>query len=81
MDEARAVLAQLLATAELRYVSSTNFAMLYAALGDLDQAFAWLEKVYEERRGFVTYLKVDPRLDPLRQDPRFSAFVTRMRLG
>jgi len=81
MDEARAVLAQLKATLELRYVSSTNFATLYAAMGDLDQAFAWLEKVYEERRGFVAYLKVDPRLDPLRQDPRFSALVTRMRLG
>jgi Flp pilus assembly protein TadD len=81
MAEAGAVLQQLQALSQTRYVSSTNFASLYAALGDLDQAFAWMEKVYEERRGFVAYLKVDPRLDPLRQDPRFAALVTRMRLG
>ncbi len=81
MEEAREVLRQLHAMAEQRYVSSTNFATLYAALGDLDQAFAWLEKVYEERRGFLAYLKVDPRIDPLRQDLRFAALVTRMRLS
>jgi tetratricopeptide (TPR) repeat protein len=81
MTEARDVLQQLLALAQTRYVSSTNFATLYATLGDLDQAFAWLEKVYEERRGFLAYLKVDPRIDPLRQDPRFAALVTRMRLS
>jgi serine/threonine-protein kinase len=81
MEEARDVLRQLHAMAEQRYVSSTNFATLYAVLGDLDQAFAWLEKVYEERRGFLAYLKVDPRIDPLRQDPRFAALVTRMRLS
>ena len=81
MEEARGVLKQLLALAEKRYVSSTNFATLYAALGDRDQAFAWLERVYEERRGFVAYLKVDPRIYALRQDPRFAALLTRMRLS
>jgi hypothetical protein len=48
------------------------------ALGDFSQAFAWLEKVYEERSVTLILLKVDPMLDPLRSDPRYQDLLRRM---
>ena len=63
-----------------RYVSPYWMATLYVGLGDKDQAFAWLEKAYEERSGGLIWLGVDPRLDSLRSDPRFSDLVRRIGL-
>src|SRR5947209_18959282 len=53
-------------------------ASVYAALGDKDQGFAWLEKACENRDFFVTYLNVYPPLDPLRSDPRFPRLLARV---
>ena len=53
-------------------------AAVYAGLGDKEQAFAWLEKAYENRDFFMTYLKVYPGLDPLRSDPRFGRLMARV---
>jgi TolB-like protein/tetratricopeptide (TPR) repeat protein len=50
----------------------------YAGLGDYEQAFARLEKAYDERRDRMVWLKVDPLLAPLRSDPRFDDIVGRM---
>ena len=52
---------------------------LYARLGREDQAFAWLEKAYEQRSNVqeMVFLGVDPRFDALRSDPRFDAFLRR----
>lgn len=52
--------------------SSYIVATYHAALGEKDQAFANLNKAYEDRDFFMILLKVDPRLDPLRDDPRFQ---------
>jgi len=49
-------------------------------LGDTEQAFAWLERAHQERRGWLAYLKVEPMFDPVRADPRFAEWVRRMRL-
>jgi hypothetical protein len=46
----------------------------------LNEAFAWLEKAYEERDPQLTYLKVGRRFEPLRQDPRFRELVLRVGL-
>jgi Flp pilus assembly protein TadD len=78
--EARAVLAQLEARARERYVSPVDFVALHQALGETDEAFAWLERAYAERRGWMAYLNVEPALDGLRHDPRFRELVRRMRL-
>jgi serine/threonine-protein kinase len=53
-------------------------AVYYASLGEKDEAFAALDKGYENRDPFVMYLKVDPRLDPLRDDPRYKALLQRI---
>jgi hypothetical protein len=49
-------------------------------LGNYDAAFEWMERAYEERRGWLAYLKVDPLVDPLRPDPRFAGWLKRMGL-
>jgi TolB-like protein/DNA-binding winged helix-turn-helix (wHTH) protein len=60
------------------YVSSYDIAVVYAGLGEKDTAFQWLEKAYEERAGGLLVLKVDPRMVPLRSDPRFQDLLRRM---
>jgi TolB-like protein/DNA-binding winged helix-turn-helix (wHTH) protein/Tfp pilus assembly protein PilF len=52
----------------------------YAGLGDKDQAFAWLERSYDERRIRMQWLNVDPLLAPLRDDPRFHDLARRVGL-
>ena len=62
-----------------------NLAAVYAALGDKDRAFYWLEEGYKRRGNFgsgvnLLDLKVYRGLDPLRSDPRFADLVSRMGL-
>jgi serine/threonine-protein kinase len=53
-------------------------AIVYGALGEKDEAFRLLEQAYEERSPLLAVSKVDPKLDPLRDDPRFQDFLRRM---
>lgn len=53
-------------------------ATTYAALGDQDKAFAWLQTAYEQRSGSLILLRVDPSVAALRSDPRFRAMAERM---
>lgn len=55
-----------------------DMALVYAALGQLDEAFRWLNLAYEARVYHLVYLKVDPRLDPIRDDPRYAELVGRI---
>ncbi len=80
IDEARAVLQELNERAKARYVSPVAQAGLYVTLGEPDSAFEWLEKAYRERRGWLAYLRIEPMLDGLRNDPRFHRLLERMRL-
>ncbi len=77
-DEATKILNELKARSKREFVSPILFAYIYAGLGDKDQAFAWLEKAYEERSDVVGGLKVGRQLDPLRSDPRFQDLLRRM---
>jgi hypothetical protein len=56
----------------------TILAINYAALGEKDEAFAALNKAFANRETLLAGIKVDPRLDPLRSDPRFQELVQRM---
>lgn len=78
--EARRILAKLRTLHERGLVPSGSIAILYGALGDLNEAFAWLEKAYEERDPQLTYLKAGRRFEPLRHDARFQQLVHRMGL-
>src|SRR5687768_13727054 len=49
-----------------------GMALVYAALGENDTAFKWLEKSYEKHEEALCSLKIDPKMDPLRSDPRFA---------
>ena len=62
------------------YVPSYDIALICAGLGWKDQALGYLSQAYQERSGWMTYLNVDPRLDPLRSDPRFIDLLHRVRL-
>ncbi|HUF34520.1 MAG TPA: protein kinase [Gemmatimonadales bacterium] len=79
--EAKAVVEGLRAETRERYVSPVAFAVLHIALGDHDAAFEALERAYRDRRGWLAYLRVEPAVDPLRGDPRFSRLLERMRLA
>ncbi len=78
--EAQRVLEGLKVAAERRYISPYSIAVIYVGLGDKEQAFAWLDRAYEERDNWLIYLKVEPRLDPLRSDARFADFLRRVGL-
>lgn len=77
-SEARKILDQLIARSTRSYVSPFDIAIVYAGLGDRDQAFAWLEKALGEHTRTMLSLKVNPRLDPLRSDPRYADLVQRV---
>jgi tetratricopeptide (TPR) repeat protein len=78
--EAQKVIDGLKQLSKRRYVSSYYIALIYTSLGQKDSAFEWLENAYKERSDLLVYLKVDPRLDSLRSDPRFAELVRRVGL-
>ena len=79
-DEAMRVVAQMHEVARQRYVPAYGFGFAYAALGDKDQAFQWLERSLQDRGWEITYITVDPALDSLRSDSRFNDLVKRVGL-
>jgi TolB-like protein/Flp pilus assembly protein TadD len=79
-DEARRILARMEKLHEQGIVPSGSVAILHGALGESNEAFAWLEKAYEERDPQLTYIKAGRRFEPLRKDPRFKQLVRRVGL-
>ena len=73
--DARKVLRQLTQQSRHRYISPYNFAVLYAGLGERDEAFRWLQKVEQDRSEWFAAVNVDPRLDALHSDPRFAGIL------
>jgi len=79
-SDALETIAQMKEWSKDRYVSPHSVALVYAGLGENDQAFEWLQKALVVRSEHLGWLKVDPRMDPLRADPRFDAIVRRVGL-
>ena len=79
-SEAREILEQLDPEPISRHVSAYHVAVIYGALGELDTAFEWLDWAYEEQSPWIGFLRVDPRVDPLRDDPRFDAILKKAAL-
>jgi TolB-like protein/Tfp pilus assembly protein PilF len=81
MNEARLRLEELLKLAKHRYVSPYSIALIFVGLNEPEPAFAWLERACAERADAITYLKVDSRLDGLRDDRRFARLLRRVGLA
>ena len=77
-DEAQKVLQQLEELSKQRYVTPYGRARIYAALGETDETFKWLESAYQQRANWMVLLKVDPCFDDFRSDPRFQDLMRRM---
>ncbi len=78
--EALKILGELKELSKQKYVTSYGVALVYAGLGENDQALAWLNKGYAERTHWLVWLKLDPRWDSLRSDPRFQDLLRRVGL-
>ncbi|MCA1602435.1 MAG: protein kinase [Acidobacteria bacterium] len=76
--EARAAVGELLKSSTERYVPPYNIAMIYNGLGDRDEALAWLKRAYEQRDVRLVFLKVEPKWNNLRNDPRFQDLLRRV---
>jgi eukaryotic-like serine/threonine-protein kinase len=77
-SEALQIVEQLKAISKQGYVPAFYIALVYAGLGDNDQAFAWLEKSIEERFVRLAYFAREPLWDPIRSDSRFAEIVRRV---
>jgi TolB-like protein/Tfp pilus assembly protein PilF len=79
--ETQETLAKLKDIGEHGYISAFDLAILYTGMGEKERAFEWLDKAFEERSLFLIYSRWEPRLDPLRSDPRFQDLQRRMGLA
>jgi tetratricopeptide (TPR) repeat protein len=77
-DEAIKLLSELQSESARRYVPSAGLAIVYAALGEKDKAFMWLERDVAERSPRPPLFSVNPVFDDLRDDPRFADLVRRV---
>jgi serine/threonine protein kinase/tetratricopeptide (TPR) repeat protein len=79
--EAQKILDDLKELSAHTWVAPYNVAVIYAGLGEKDQAFAWLDRSYKDRSYYLAeYLPTDSRLDNLRSDPRFADLRRRVGL-
>ncbi len=79
-EDAMRVIAQLDQLSKHGYVSPLELSASYVALGQKERAFELLEDAYNERSFQITYLKVRPDFDPIRNDPRFANLIRRIGL-
>jgi tetratricopeptide (TPR) repeat protein len=78
-DAARRMLSELDKISQHREVVGYWRALLYLSLNNKEEALRWLEQGYEERDGSnISWIKVDPLLNPLHGDPRFEALVQKV---
>jgi serine/threonine-protein kinase len=74
------VLADLTEIAATGYVSPVSFAIVHIGLGNTDIVLDYAERAYDERRGWLAYLTVNPLFDGLQGNPRFESLIDRMGL-
>lgn len=78
--EARKLLDQIQTIAKQSYVSPYELALVYIGLGEKDQAFSELNRAFDARPSDLLYLNVEPFIDGLRSDPRFTPLIRRVGL-
>lgn len=76
--EARAELEKLLKLSQEIYVPATSIATIYSGLNEREEALKWLERGIGQREPRMTFLKVEPQWDNLRDEPRFQDLMRRV---
>jgi tetratricopeptide (TPR) repeat protein len=79
-DEAEKILHALEERSKEEYIRSTTLVLMYYVLGDIDKSFECLEKAMEEHDPLLPLIKVSPEFDIVRLEPRFKAFLKKMKL-
>ena len=77
-NKAYKIVEELKELATRKFLAPYLMAPIYIALGDKDEAFRLLEKAYEQRSIWLLWANIDPRVDPLRDDPRFQDLLRRI---
>ena len=80
LADGRRILGELQARVRKDGVGAYEIAFIYAALGNTDKAFRWLDVAYENRDPGLKFLKVDSLFDVLRSDPRLQELERRVGL-
>jgi DNA-binding winged helix-turn-helix (wHTH) protein/tetratricopeptide (TPR) repeat protein len=78
-EKAKAVVTELQDVGKRRFVTAYGVALVYAGIADGEAAFTWLDRAFAERSHWLVWLRLDPRLDGLRADPRFSELLDRIK--
>ena len=63
-----------------KYVTPYGIALVYAGLGDKNQAFYWLDRAYSQKSSVLTFIKIAKPMDPFRSDSRYIDLLKRMGL-
>ncbi|MCI4350614.1 MAG: tetratricopeptide repeat protein [Thermoplasmata archaeon] len=79
--DARVILRELLERSHHAYLPSYWIALIYTGLGETSEALRWLDRAFDERSSWLAWIKVEPRFDPLRSEPRFAMLLRRMGLA
>jgi len=77
-SDALRILEELTIESTSRYVSPYDLSIINLGLGEIETAIKWLVRACDEHAGWMIYLTVDPRLDPVRSDPRFKELLRRV---
>jgi tetratricopeptide (TPR) repeat protein len=80
LGEANAILDRLSEISRTAYVPPTCFAWIHLGLGNVDEAFTWMDRAIDARDPIIVPIKSFPFLDPLRTDQRFHALLRKMNL-
>ena len=75
MESAKKILDKILLTSQKKHVKPYFIGMCYLAVGDHDKAFEWFEKAIEEKNEWMIWFATEPKLDPLRKDPRYRKLL------
>jgi len=79
-NEAEKLIHELEGQSEEKYVPPSAIVCIYIGLGEIDKAFEWIDKCYEGRDGWMTWINVYPEVNSLRSDSRFKNLLRKMSL-
>jgi len=78
--EARKILRRLEERSKLAFVPAYNLAIIHIALNEEEVAMRYMQQAFEHQDWALVVIAVEPRLDPLRRDPRFQEISARLKL-